>query len=81
MGIISWIVVGAIGGWLAGYALKRDMSFDIGDVVLGMIGAVVGGFVLNLATGVDPAGISILNIFAAFIGAIIVAFIWAKIRS
>jgi uncharacterized membrane protein YeaQ/YmgE (transglycosylase-associated protein family) len=81
MGIVYWIIVGAIGGWLAGYALKRDLSFDLGDVLLGMVGAVVGGFVINLVTGVDPTGFSILNIFAAFIGAIIVAFIWAKIRS
>lgn len=80
MALLSWIVVGAVGGWLAGYALHRDTGFDLMDVVTGMIGAVVGGWLVGLATGVDPAGISALNIIAAFVGALLVAFIWSKVR-
>ena len=46
MGIISWLVVGAIAGWLAGLLVKGDERFGvIGHIVLGIVGALVGGFI------------------------------------
>ena len=76
--LIVWIIVGAIGGWLAGYAISRNTAFDAMDLVLGMIGAVVGGWLSRLIFGVDPAGISPWAIIMAFVGAVLVAFIYKK---
>jgi uncharacterized membrane protein YeaQ/YmgE (transglycosylase-associated protein family) len=75
-GIIGWIVVGAIGGWGSGYALHRDTAFDLGDVIVGMIGAIVGGMVLGLV-GLPPEN-TIGHLIAAFIGAVIVTVIYGK---
>ncbi len=54
MGIISWLVVGAIAGYLAGLLVKGDESYGlIGHIVLGIVGAVVGGFIAGALTGGD----------------------------
>lgn len=74
MGILSWIVVGAIAGWLAGMLVKGDEGLGvIGKIVLGIIGAVVGGFIAGQLFGGDYInGINIQTIIVATIGAIIV---------
>lgn len=75
MWILAWVVVGAIGGWLAGYAMTRNMAFNWVDVVLGMIGAVVGGYILNLV-GIASEGLSLGSILAAFVGALLITYIY-----
>jgi uncharacterized membrane protein YeaQ/YmgE (transglycosylase-associated protein family) len=74
MGILSWIVVGAIAGWLAGMLVKGDEGLGvIGKIVLGIIGAVVGGFIAGQLFGGDYInGINIQTIVVATIGAVIV---------
>ncbi len=68
MGLLSWIVVGLIAGWLAGQAMKGGGFGLIGDIVVGVIGGLLGGWiatsVLHLGTGVnginlevDPGGV------------------------
>jgi uncharacterized membrane protein YeaQ/YmgE (transglycosylase-associated protein family) len=80
MGLISWLVVGAIAGWLAGMLVKGDESMGvIGHIVLGIIGALVGGFVVGLVTpgGRDYInGINIETIVTATIGAVIAVVVW-----
>ena len=80
MGLISWLVVGAIAGWLAGMLVKGDESMGvIGHIVLGIIGALVGGFVVGLVTpgGRDYInGINIETIVTATIGAVIAVVLW-----
>jgi uncharacterized membrane protein YeaQ/YmgE (transglycosylase-associated protein family) len=74
MGILSWIIVGAIAGWLAGMLVKGDEGLGvIGKIVLGIIGAVVGGFIAGQLFGGDYInGINIQTIVVATIGAVIV---------
>lgn len=79
MGIISWIIVGAIGGWLAGYLLTKNTAFNVMDVVLGMVGAVVGGWLSSTFLNVDPTGISLWSIVSALVGALLVAVIYQKV--
>jgi uncharacterized membrane protein YeaQ/YmgE (transglycosylase-associated protein family) len=82
MGIISWLVVGAIAGWLAGYLVKGDESLGvIGHVALGIVGALVGGFIAGLVFGGDYInGINIQTIVVAVIGAVIVVVGWNMLR-
>ncbi len=81
MGIISWLVVGAIAGYLAGLLVKGDESFGvIGHVVLGIVGAIVGGFIAGVVTGGDYiTGINITTIVVAVIGAVIAVVVWNAI--
>jgi len=74
MGILSWIVVGAIAGILAGYLVKGDEGLGIiGRILLGIIGAVVGGFIAGALTGGDYiTGINVTTIVVATIGAVVV---------
>jgi uncharacterized membrane protein YeaQ/YmgE (transglycosylase-associated protein family) len=82
MGIISWLIVGAIAGWLAGFLVKGDEGMGvIGHIVLGIIGGIVGGWIAGLLTGGDYiTGINITTIVVAVIGAVIVVVGWNAIR-
>jgi uncharacterized membrane protein YeaQ/YmgE (transglycosylase-associated protein family) len=68
-GIIAWLVVGLIGGWLAGVVMKGRGYGIIVDLVVGLIGAAVGGFLFGL----------IVSGTYGFWGSIIVAFLGACI--
>jgi uncharacterized membrane protein YeaQ/YmgE (transglycosylase-associated protein family) len=73
MSIISWIVVGAIAGYIAGFLVRGDEGMGvIGHVVLGIVGALVGGFLAGLLLNKDlTTGINIETIVVAVIGAVI----------
>lgn len=75
MGIISWLIVGLIAGWLAGMLMKGGGYGVIGDIVLGIIGALVGGFLAsNLLHLGNVDGINIESIVIAALGAVVVVF-------
>ncbi len=83
MGILSWLIVGAIAGWLAGMLVKGDESLGvIGHIVLGIIGALVGGFVAGLLTGGKDyiTGINITTIVVATIGAVLAVVAYNALR-
>ena len=69
-GIIAWLVVGLIAGWLAGVVMKGGGYGLVGDIVIGLIGAFVGGLVFSLITGGGSAGFW-GSIAVAFVGAVI----------
>jgi len=74
MGILSWIIVGIIAGWLAGLVMRGGGYGVIGNMVLGVVGALVGGFLASQLFGVaDPvSGINFTTLLVAFLGAVIV---------
>jgi len=77
MSILSWIVVGLIAGWLAGRVMKGGGFGLIGDVVVGVIGGLLGGFIASYFFNVgDPmSGINLPSIVIAFLGAILLLFL------
>jgi len=74
--IISWLIIGLIAGWLASNIMGAGGYGVVGDIVVGLIGAVIGGFLVSL---LRPGGFSdnfdtgsfILNVIVAVIGAVI----------
>lgn len=74
MGLLSWIIIGIIAGWLAGLVMKGSGYGVLGDMILGIIGALVGGFLAGALLGVvNPiSGFNITTLIIAFIGAVIV---------
>ena len=76
MGIVAWIVLGAIAGWITNLIMGGGEGV-IGTIILGIVGAVVGGWlagtVLNIA---DVTGINIQSIVVAVIGAVIVVAVY-----
>ena len=82
MGILSWLIVGAIAGWLAGLLVKGDEGMGvIMHIILGIVGALVGGFIAGLLTGGNDyvTGINITTIVVATIGAVIAVVAFAAV--
>ncbi len=72
MGIIAWIVLGAIAGWITNLIMGGKEGV-IATIILGIVGAVVGGFLAGTVLKVaDVTGINIESIVVAVIGAVIV---------
>ena len=73
MGILAWLVVGLIAGWLASMVMRGGGYGLIGDIIVGVVGALVGGWLattlLNMPNPVN--GINIGTIIVAFVGAVI----------
>ena len=73
MGLLAWIVVGLIAGWLASQVMRGGGYGLIGDIIVGIVGALIGGFLaanlLNMPNAVN--GINITSILVAFVGAVI----------
>src|SRR5262245_23367864 len=73
VGIITWIVLGAIAGFITDRLMGGASDGAIATILLGIIGAIVGGFVAGTVLGVaDVTGINISSIIVAVIGAVIV---------
>ena len=76
MNILAWIIVGLIAGFLAKLVMpgeENEPGGFIGTMILGIVGAVVGGWVWNLLLGREGAtGMDLGSIFVAFIGSMIV---------
>ena len=78
-GLIYWIVIGLIAGWLAGTVMKGGGFGVLMDIVLGMVGAVVGGWLFN-TLGIYP-GIGLIgSVLVAFVGACILLFLVRLIK-
>ncbi len=78
MDLLAWIVVGLIAGWLAGVVMKGGGYGVVGDIILGIVGALVGGFLASALLGIPSplTGINLSTIIVAIIGAIIVVAIF-----
>jgi uncharacterized membrane protein YeaQ/YmgE (transglycosylase-associated protein family) len=76
MGIIAWIVLGAIAGWLTNLVMGGGEGV-IATIILGIVGAVVGGFLIGTVLGLaDVTGINISSIVVSVIGAIVVVAVY-----
>jgi uncharacterized membrane protein YeaQ/YmgE (transglycosylase-associated protein family) len=73
MGLLAWIVVGLIAGWLASQVMRGGGYGLIGDVVLGAVGALLGGYLASVLLHMPDAvnGINTTSILVAFVGAVI----------
>lgn len=76
MGIILWIIFGAIAGWIASVIMKTDSSQGaMMDVIMGIIGSIVGGFLMGLVGQSGVTGFNVNSMAVAVIGAIIVIYV------
>lgn len=75
MNIILWIILGALAGWIASLVMKTDAQQGfLADIVLGIIGALVGGFLMNLIGEPGVTGFNIYSVIVSVIGAIVIIF-------
>jgi uncharacterized membrane protein YeaQ/YmgE (transglycosylase-associated protein family) len=79
MGIIAFIVLGLIAGFIASKLVNKQGEGFFGDIILGIIGAVVGGFVAHLVGFHGITHFNLYSLLIAVIGAVIVLFIYHAI--
>ena len=76
MSIIAWIVLGLIAGFLGSKIVNKSGEGAVMDIVLGIVGAVVGGFVFHLVGATGVTGFNIWSLFVAVVGAIVVLVVY-----
>jgi uncharacterized membrane protein YeaQ/YmgE (transglycosylase-associated protein family) len=79
MGIISWIILGLIAGFIGSKIINSTGEGIVMDVILGVVGALVGGFLFNLVGAQGVTGLNIWSLLVAVIGAIVVLVVYRLI--
>jgi uncharacterized membrane protein YeaQ/YmgE (transglycosylase-associated protein family) len=78
-GIIAWIVIGAVAGWLAGTLVKGGGFGLIGDIIVGIVGAFIGGWLAGMLH-IDIGGGLISSIITATVGAVVLIIILRMVK-
>jgi uncharacterized membrane protein YeaQ/YmgE (transglycosylase-associated protein family) len=72
MGILSWIVLGAISGWIGSMLVNKTGEGLFRDIILGIIGGVVGGWIFSALGSTGVTGFNLWSLFVAVVGAVVV---------
>ena len=81
MNIIIWIIFGALAGWIASLVMKTDAEQGaLMNIILGIIGAFLGGFIMNTFGASGVTGFNFYSLFVAVVGAIVVIGIGKMLR-
>jgi uncharacterized membrane protein YeaQ/YmgE (transglycosylase-associated protein family) len=80
MSIIGWIILGLIAGFIASKIVNKQGEGFILDIVLGVIGAVVGGWLFGFFGAGGVTGFNLYSMIVAIIGAIVVLVVYHAIR-
>jgi uncharacterized membrane protein YeaQ/YmgE (transglycosylase-associated protein family) len=81
MNILLWIILGGIAGWLASMVMGTNARQGcFADVVIGIVGALIGGFLFSLLGGRGVTGFNLWSLFVAFLGAVILLAILRAFR-
>lgn len=71
MSIIAWIVLGLIAGYLGSKVVDNRGQGVLGDIIVGVVGALLGGFLFNILGGVGITGFNLYSLFVAVIGSMV----------
>lgn len=81
MGIVSWLIVGALAGWISSKIMNTDESMGaFANIVVGIIGAFIGGFVVNLVGGTGITGFNVWSVLVAILGSVILLWIMKAVK-
>lgn len=81
MGIIGWIVLGGLAGWIASLIAGTNSKQGLlGNIVVGIIGGLVGGFILNLLGTDGVTGFNLYSLLVALFGAVIALWVWKMLN-
>lgn len=76
MGIVLWIIFGALAGWIASVIMKTNYNQGtMMDIIMGIVGAVIGGFLMGLVGQPGVTGFNVYSLVVAVIGAVVVIYI------
>ena len=76
MSVIAWIILGLIAGFIGSKIVDRTGQGILLDLVLGIVGAIVGGFIFSAVGSTGVTGLNLWSMFVAVVGAIIVLWVY-----
>lgn len=76
MSIIAWIILGLIAGFIGSKIVNKQGEGLILDIVLGIVGAIVGGFLFSLVGVAGVTGLNLYSLFVAVIGSVVVLVVY-----
>ena len=79
MSVLGWILLGLISGFIASKIINKSGEGFFLDIVLGIVGAFVGGFIFTAVGGHGVTGFNLYSMFVAVVGAIVVLFLYHAI--
>jgi len=79
MSILGWVFLGLISGFIASKVVNDQGEGCFLNIALGLVGAMVGGFIFTTIGGTSITGFNLYSMFVAIIGAIVVLFLWHAI--
>ena len=79
MSIIAWIVLGLFAGFIASKIVNRRGEGLLRDIILGVVGAMVGGFLFHLIGATGVTGFNLWSLFVAVLGAVVVLVVYHAI--
>jgi len=72
MGLLSWIIIGGIAGWLASIFTGNDKKMGLGgNILVGIVGGLIGGFLINILGGKGVTGFNLWSLLVSFIGSVV----------
>lgn len=81
MGLIAWIILGALSGWIASMIMKKNESMGaLANIITGIVGAFIGGIVFNFIGADKVTGLNLYSVIVSVVGACILLWIVGKIK-
>jgi uncharacterized membrane protein YeaQ/YmgE (transglycosylase-associated protein family) len=80
MSILAWMVLGLIAGFISSKIVNKAGEGFLLDIVLGIVGAIVGGYLFNLFGASGVTGVNIYSLFVAVIGSVLVLVLYHAVR-
>jgi len=82
MGIIAWIILGGLAGWIASIIMRTNAEQGMFmNIIVGIIGALIGGFIVQLLGGPDVSGFDLSSLLVATFGAVVFLAIVKAVRA
>ncbi len=79
--IVIWILLGALAGWIASMIMGRNAQMGaLANIVVGIVGALIGGFLMNAFGAPGVTGFNLYSILVAILGAVVLLFILGLLR-
>lgn len=79
LGIIGWIVIGIVAGWLAEQVMGRNHGL-LTNLIVGVVGALLGGFIAGSLLGIPVGGFNFVTFIVAFLGACLLLFLVGLVK-
>jgi len=76
MSVIGWIILGLIAGFIGSKIVNKTGEGFILDIVLGIVGAIVGGFIFSAVGSTSVTGLNLWSMFVAVVGAVVVLLVY-----